>query len=86
MKKILNDIAFWALYGAWYGLSLLPLWLHYLFSDVLFVIIAYVLHYRRGVISKNLSVAYPDKSDKEIKKLRMQFYRHFCDILVETVK
>ena len=40
MKKILNDIAFWALYGAWYGLSLLPLWLHYLFSDVLFVIIA----------------------------------------------
>ena len=57
MKKILNDIAFWILYGTWYAISLLPLWMHYLFSDVLFVIIAYVLHYRRGVINKNLSIA-----------------------------
>ena len=86
MKKILNDIAFWAIYGTWYGLSLLPLWLHYLFSDILFLVIAYVLHYRRRVISKNLRNAYPDKSDEELKRLRIQFYRHFCDILVETVK
>lgn len=86
MKKAFENIAFWVVYGAWYGLSLLPMWVHYLFSDILFVIIAYVLHYRRGVISRNLKGAYPDKSDKELKKLRIQFYRHFCDILVETVK
>ena len=86
MKKILKDIAFWALYGIWYGLSLLPLWLHYLFSDVMFVVVAYVMHYRRGVISRNMKTSYPDKSDKEIKKMMMQFYRHFCDVLVETVK
>ena len=86
MKKAFDKIAFWVIYGAWYGLSLLPLWLHYLFSDILFVAVAYVLRYRHRVISKNLSSAYPDKSDKELKKLRMQFYRHFCDILVETVK
>ena len=86
MKKILNNIAFWAIYGTWYGLSLLPLWLHYLFSDILFVFMAYVLRYRRRVISKNLRNAYPDKSEQERKKLRTQFYRHFCDILVETVK
>ena len=86
MKKVLNNIGFWLIYGTWYGLSLLPLWLHYLFSDVLFVVIAYLLRYRRRVINKNLSNAYPDKSEKEIKKLRMQFYRHFCDLLVETVK
>ena len=86
MKKALDNIGFWMIYGAWYGLSLLPLWVHYLFSDVLFVIVAYVLRYRHRVISKNMRIAYPDKSDKELKKLRMQFYRHFCDILVETVK
>ena len=86
MKKLLDNIAFWVIYGTWYGLSLLPLWVHYLFSDILFVIVAYVLRYRHRVISKNLSIAYPDKSDKELKKLRMQFYRHFCDVLVETVK
>ena len=86
MKKVMNDIAFWTVYGAWYGLSLLPLWLHYLFSDILYVVIAYVLHYRRAVISRNLKAAYPSKSDKELKKLRMQFYRHFSDILVEMIK
>lgn len=86
MKKALENIAFWGLYGMWYGLSLLPLWLHYVFSDVLFVIIAYVLRYRHRVITKNLANAYPDKSAKELKQLRMQFYRHFCDMLVETVK
>ena len=86
MKKVFKNIAFWAIYDTWYGLSLMPLWLHYLFSDVLFLFMAYVLRYRRRVISKNLRNAYPDKSDKELKKLRMQFYRHFCDILVETVK
>ena len=86
MKKILKDIAFWVLYGMWYGLSLLPLWVLYLFSDVMFVIVAYVLRYRRGVIIKNMKTSYPDKSDKEIKKMMMQFYLHFCDVLVETVK
>ncbi len=86
MKKLLKDIAFWVIYGTWYGLSLLPLWLHYLFSDVLFVIVAYVMRYRHRVISKNLRNAYPDKSDKELQRLRIQFYRHFCDMLVETVK
>ena len=86
MKKAFNDIAFWVVYGTWYALSLLPLWVHYLFSDVLFVVIAYVLRYRRRVITNNLSSSYPEKSAKEIKKLRTQFYRHFCDILVETVK
>ena len=86
MKKILNNIAFWAIYGTWYGLSLMPLWLHYLFSDLLFVVMAYVLRYRHRVIDKNLRNAYPDKTDEERKKLRIQFYRHFCDILVETVK
>ena len=86
MKKAFNDIAFWVVYGTWYALSLLPLWVHYLFSDVLFVVIAYVLRYRRRVITNNLSSSYPEKSAKEIKKLRTQFYRHFCDILVEMVK
>ena len=86
MKKALDNIGFWVIYGLWYGLSLLPLWLHYLLSDLLFVIVAYVLRYRHHVITKNLRNAYPGKSEKELKTLQRQFYRHFCDMLVETVK
>ena len=75
MKKALENIAFWAVYGTWYLLSLLPLWVHYLFRDILFVLVAYVLRYRHRVIWKNLRNSYPEKSDKEIKTLQRQFYR-----------
>ncbi len=86
MKAIVDHIVFWVLYGLWYGLSLLPLWFHYLMSDILYVVVAHVLRYRHRVIWKNLSNAYPDKSEAERKRLERAFYRHFCDILVETVK
>lgn len=86
MKKLLNNIAFWAVYGTWHALSLLPLWLHYLFSDVLFVLVAYVFRYRHRVIWKNLRNSYPDKSEKDLKTLQRQFYRHVCDLVAETVK
>ena len=86
MKAFFQNIAFWGIYSTWYGLSLLPLWMHYLFSDILYLLLAYVLRYRHRVVWKNLRTSYPDKSDKEIKTLQRQFYRHFCDILVETVK
>lgn len=86
MKKLLNNIAFWAVYGTWYALSLLPMWVHYLFSDILFVLVAYVLRYRHRVIWKNLSQSYPDKSERELKTLQRQFYRHMCDLVAETIK
>lgn len=86
MKKFFNNIACWTVYGVWYALSLLPMWVHYLFSDFLYLLVAYVARYRHRVVWKNLKNAYPDKSDQELKRLQRQFYRHFCDILVETVK
>ena len=33
MKSFFQNIAFWAIYGMWYALSLLPLWVHYHNSD-----------------------------------------------------
>ncbi len=86
MKKTLDNIAFWAIYGIWYLLSLLPMWLHYLFSDILYLIIAHVVRYRHRVVWKNLSTSYPDKSEQELKKLQRQFYRHMCDLVAETIK
>ena len=86
MKKTLDNIAFWAIYGIWYLLSLLPMWLHYLFSDILYLIVAHVVRYRHRVVWKNLSTSYPDKSEQELKKLQRQFYRHMCDLVAETIK
>ena len=86
MKNFLNNIAFWLLYGTWYALSLLPLWLHYFFSDILFVIMYCIIGYRRKVVWRNLCNAYPEKTEQERKRLMRGFYRHLCDLIAETVK
>ena len=82
MKKILYYVS----YGAWHLLSLLPLRVHYVFSDLLFVLIFYVLRYRRRTVWVNLVTSFPEREPEEHKLIERQFYRWFCDYLVETVK
>ena len=67
-------------------LSHLPLWLLYCFSDILYVLLISIFPYRKNVIDSNLSVSFPEKSEREIKQLRRKFYRHFSDIVIEGVK
>lgn len=67
-------------------ISVLPFWLLYGVSDVLFVLIYYVFGYRKKVVSLNLQNAFPGKSAKERKDIEWKFYRHLCDTIVETLK
>jgi len=68
----------------WLG-SLLPMRVLYVFSDFYYILIRLV-GYRREVIEENLKYSFPEKSSKEIKQIRNKFYRHFCDLFVETTK
>ncbi|MGN6637512.1 MAG: lysophospholipid acyltransferase family protein [Mucilaginibacter sp.] len=69
-----------------YLLSLLPLWVLYIFSDFLFLIIYYVARYRRKVVQENLRNAFPEKSEAELHTIELKFYRYFADMVVETIK
>ncbi|HRO76420.1 MAG TPA: lysophospholipid acyltransferase family protein [Crocinitomicaceae bacterium] len=69
-----------------YPISLLPLRVIYYLSDVLFLLLLTVFPYRKKVIDNNLKNSFPEKSPQEIKKLRRQFYRHFADLLAESIK
>lgn len=35
---------------------------------------------------KNLKSSFPEKSNAELKKIMKDFYRHFCDLILETLK
>ena len=49
-------------------LSRLPLRVHYAVADaVLYPVMYHVVRYRRKVVEKNLSLAFPDKSERERK-------------------
>ena len=82
MKKLQTALLYWIAYA----LSLLPLGVHYLFSDVLYFVVYGLFHYRRGVVRKNLANSFPDKSDAERRTIEKKFYSWFCDYIVETLK
>lgn len=69
-----------------YLLSLLPFWLLYLISDVLYFVIYYLTGYRKGVIRENLANSFPEKSLAERRAIERKYYAYLCDLLVETVK
>ena len=74
------------LYGVTYAISLLPFWLLYLISDGFFLLIYYIVRYRRKVVWKNLTSSFPEKSEAELRQVSRQFYHWLCDYFVETVK
>ena len=63
----------------------LPLKAHYANARFLAWLIADVFRYRRDVVSFNLARCFPEKTTRELKELRKQAYRHFADIVVESV-
>lgn len=69
-----------------YLISLLPFWLLYIISDVLFVIIYHIVHYRRAVVQQNLANAFPEKSIEERRDIERKYYHYLADLIVETVK
>lgn len=66
--------------------SILPFWIIYGISDFLYVVLNYVVGYRKKVIYDNLTHAFPEKNADEIKTIANKFYHHFCDFSLETVK
>jgi len=69
-----------------YLISLFPLWLLYIVSDGLYILLYYVALYRRKVVQQNLRNAFPEKSTAELKTIEKKFFRYLGDFIVETVK
>lgn len=77
---------YYLIYGAMYLFSLLPLRVLYVFSDLIYGLVFYVFKYRRVIVSNNLAIAFPDKTDKERKKIEKQFYHNLIDTFIESLK
>ena len=67
-------------------ISLLPFKVLYFLSDILYLILYYIINYRKEIISKNIDNSFPDLNTKQKTHLIKQFYKHLSDIMVESVK
>jgi len=79
-------LSYYIIYTFWYLLSLLPLSVLYIISNLLYYPLYYCLKYRRDIVRKNLVGSFPEKTSKEIIYIEKKFYAAFCDYIVETIK
>lgn len=82
MQRIVYLIA----YPFLWGVSRLPDWALYQLSDLMYVLIYKVLGYRKKVVSLNLRLCFPEKTEQERLQIQKKFYHHFCDLMLETIK
>jgi len=82
----MNQIVFYLTYPLIWLISRLPMFILYLISDFFYVLLYYVFGYRKAVVLKNISYAFPEKSEEEKQKIAKNFYKHFTDIMIESIK
>jgi KDO2-lipid IV(A) lauroyltransferase len=82
----MTSLPYYLLFGITWLISLLPFWVLYRLSDLLFFISYYTLGYRKSTVISNLRSSFPEKDNKEVIILTKAFYRHFCDFMVEYIK
>ena len=64
----------------------MPLGLLYVMSDLAFIVLYYIIRYRRRLVSENLRCAFPEKSEQERLRIEKAFYHNLCDVFIEAFK
>lgn len=68
------------------ALSRLPLGVLYLLGDLLFVILFYVVRYRRKVVADNLARSFPDWEESRRRQVAKRSYRWMVEVAIEALK
>ncbi|MCE5226190.1 MAG: lysophospholipid acyltransferase family protein [Porphyromonadaceae bacterium] len=83
---MLNNFLYTLLF-TWVKLhALLPMRVLYVLSDIFYFFVYKLIGYRLKVVRRNMKNSFPEKSEAELRKLEHEFYHHFCDYIVETLK
>lgn len=76
---------FYFFYSIIWMLAWLPMGVLYVVSDLLYPLVYYVVGYRKKVVRKNLTRAFPDKSLQQVLQIERRFYRYLCDLMLESI-
>jgi Kdo2-lipid IVA lauroyltransferase/acyltransferase len=82
----MGTIGYYIFYGINWIITLLPIRILYISSDILFLFLYYFPSYRKKIVDENLRNSFPEKSAKEIALIERKFYRHLADLFIETLK
>lgn len=82
----MRTILFYIFYGLNWVITLLPLRILFGFSTLLYLILYYIVRYRREVVVQNLRNSFPEKTEQELMIISKKFYMHLADLFIETLK
>lgn len=82
----MNLLVYILVYPIIWLLSILPFRVLYFISDCFYLLVYYVIGYRKKVVLNNLKLSFPDKSNQEIIQISKKFYSHFVDVFIEMIK
>ena len=66
-------------------MSKVPLSVNYALGRGVTWILHSVMRYRRGIVMENLKTSFPEKTDRELRRIARDFYRFLGEYFVETV-
>lgn len=64
----------------------MPFWMVWMLADLLCFLLRNVFKYRKKIVLENLRKSLPQRSEGELNALAAEFYRHFADMLLESIK
>jgi KDO2-lipid IV(A) lauroyltransferase len=67
-------------------IGILPFFLLYWFSDLMYFLPFNLIGFRKNVILKNLHDTFPNKTESEIQMMMRKTYRNLVDVIVEGIK
>ncbi len=83
--KSQKTLGYFLLKGLLRLLGHLPLNIHYALSGVLCWLVRDVVRYRYDTVLTNIARSFPEKNDRECRAILKEFYRHFADLVVESI-
>lgn len=86
MKRIISKTLAYCCFAVLWITSVFPMRAHYIMSDIIYFLLYRIIGYRRKTVRWNLTSAFPEKDEQEIKQIERRFYHWFCDYFVETIK
>ena len=79
-------LLFIMVYPLLWCISILPFRLLYFFSDIIYLLVYYIIGYRKSTVRHNLEMAFPGLSNAERLKIEKDSYHHLCDMFLEMIK
>ena len=67
-------------------ISKLPFRLFYWFSDCIYILVYYIIGYRKKIVRNNILIALPHISEEKRLVIEKKFYHHMCDMFLEMIK